>query len=146
MPALPVQAHIPKVGSIKIRGVAVTKREPWPRPGLARLSLPATLIMTRTKRDTSDTARIKKGSSGISGKRRMDRGGTDRQSTTLMKTRTTRDTTDKAPIKKVLPEFPGNAARKGQRKQTNDCEAGGTGRVLGSRRRGQSRTQRAQPG
>src|SRR6185312_2173237 len=41
------------------------------------------------------------GSSGISGKRRMDRGGTDRQSTTLMKTRTTRDTTDKAPIKKV---------------------------------------------
>src|SRR6185437_10001227 len=106
MPALPVQAHIPKVGSIKIRGVAVTKREPWPRPGLARLSLPATLIMTRTKRDTRDTA----------------------------------------PIKKVLPEFAGNAAWKGQRKQTNDCEAGGTGRVLGSRRRGQSRTQRAQPG
>src|SRR6185437_6129688 len=64
---------------------------------------------------------------GNSGKRRMDRGGTDRQSTTLMKTRTTRDTTDKAPIKKVLPEFPGNAAWKGQRKQTNDCEAGGTG-------------------
>src|SRR6185437_2156960 len=69
------------------------------------------------------------GSSGISGKRRMDRGGTDRQSTTLMKTRTTRDTTDKAPRKKVLPEFAGNAAWKGQRKQTNDCEAGGTGRV-----------------
>src|SRR6185437_10303619 len=86
------------------------------------------------------------GSSGISGKRRMDRGGTDRQSTTLMKTGTTRDTTDKAPIKKVLPEFQGNAAWKGQRKQTNDGEAGGTSRVLVSRRRGQSRTQRAQPG
>src|SRR5690348_7849829 len=42
------------------------------------------------------------GSSGISGKRRMDRGGTDRQSTTLMKTRTTRDTTDKAPRKRFF--------------------------------------------
>src|SRR6185437_15017206 len=103
-------------------------------------------MKTRTKQDTTDKAPKKKGSSGISGKRRMDRGGTDRQSTTLMKTRTTRDTTDKAPIKRVLPEFQGNAAWKGQRKQTNDCEAGGTGRVLGSRRRGQSRTQRAQPG
>src|SRR6185312_6080508 len=113
-------------------------------PGLTLVTLRGARSAWRDLRQRCK--RIKKGSSGISGKRRMDRGGTDRQSTTLMKTRTTRDTTDKAPIKKVLPEFPGNAARKGQRKQTNDCEAGRTGRVLRSRRRGQSRTQRAQPG
>src|SRR6185312_15837898 len=65
-------------------------------PGLTLVTLRGARSAWRDLRQRCK--RIKKGSSGISGKRRMDRGGIDRQSARLTKTRTKPDTTGTARI------------------------------------------------